>query len=102
MNLLELSKARFSARKYTNETVSEQDLNYILECVRLAPSACNRQPWKFIAVKSEEAKAKIRECYNREWFATAPMYIICMKNPEENWIRKDDEKHMATLTSLLQ
>ena len=53
MNLLELSKARFSARKYTNETVSEQDLNYIHECVRLAPSACNRQPWKFIAVKSK-------------------------------------------------
>ena len=92
MNMLELSGARFSARKYTNEAVSKQDLDYILECVRLAPSACNRQPWKFILVKSEEAKTKLRECYNRDWFTTAPMYIICMKNPEENWIRKDDEK----------
>ena len=92
MNMLELSGARFSARKYTNETVSKQDLDYILECVRLAPSACNRQPWKFILVKSEEAKTKLRECYNRDWFTTAPMYIICMKNPEENWIRKDDDK----------
>ena len=92
MNMLELSGARFSARKYTNEAVSKQDLDYILECVRLAPSACNRQPWKFILVKSEEAKTKLRECYNRDWFTTAPMYIICMKNPEENWIRKDDDK----------
>ncbi len=92
MNMLELSGARFSARKYTNEAVSKQDLDYILECVRLAPSACNRQPWKFILVKSEEAKTKLRECYNRDWFTTAPMYIICMKNQEENWIRKDDDK----------
>ena len=90
--MLELSGARFSARKYTNEAVSKQDLDYILECVRLAPSACNRQPWKFILVKSEEAKTKLRECYNRDWFTTAPMYIICMKNQEENWIRKDDDK----------
>ena len=44
MNMLELSGALFSARKYTNEAVSKQDLDYILECVRLAPSACNRQP----------------------------------------------------------
>lgn len=92
MNMLELSGTRFSARKYTNEAVSKQDLDYILECVRLAPSACNRQPWKFILVKSEEAKTKLRECYNRDWFTTAPMYIICMKNQEENWIRKDDDK----------
>lgn len=92
MNMLELSGARFSARKYTNEAVSKQDLDYILECVRLAPSACNRQPWKFILVKSEEAKTKLRECYNRDWFTTATMYIICMKNQEENWIRKDDDK----------
>ena len=40
MNILELSKTRFSARKYTDEPVSDNDLAYILECVRLAPSAC--------------------------------------------------------------
>ena len=47
MNILELSQQRFSARKYTTEPVSQADLDYILECVRLAPSAVNRQPWKF-------------------------------------------------------
>lgn len=45
MNILELSQNRFSARKYTDEPVSDDDLAYILECVRLAPSAVNRQPW---------------------------------------------------------
>lgn len=36
MNILELSQTRFSARKYTDEAVSDDDLAYILECVRLS------------------------------------------------------------------
>ena len=58
MNILELSQTRFSARKYTDEPVSDDDLNYIMECVRMAPSAVNRQPWKFVVVSKQEA----REC----------------------------------------
>ena len=80
MELLELSKQRFSARKYTDEKVSESDLEYILETVRMAPSACNKQPWKFVVVESEAAKRQLQECYNREWFATAPIYILCLRN----------------------
>ena len=80
MDFKDLVTKRFSARKYTTEAVSDKQLHYLLECARLAPSAVNKQPWKFIVVKSEEAKAKLRETYNRDWFATAPLYIICMKN----------------------
>ena len=53
-DFLELSEKRFSARKFTDQAVSEDDLEYILNSTRLAPSACNRQPWKFIVVASEE------------------------------------------------
>lgn len=59
MNILELSQTRFSARKYTDEAVSDDDLAYILECARLAPSAVNRQPWKFVVVRSKEAKEQL-------------------------------------------
>ena len=38
MNFLELTQKRFSARKFTTEPVSQEDLDYIMECVRLAPS----------------------------------------------------------------
>lgn len=92
MNILELSQQRFSVRKYTDEPVSQADLDYILECVRLAPSAVNRQPWKFVIVSSEEAKKKLRSAYNREWFSTAPLYIVCMKNNKECWTRSYDDK----------
>lgn len=91
-NMLALSQERFSARKFTSEAVSLEDVDYIMECVRLAPLAVNRQPWHWLIVRSDEAKEKLQECYDREWFKTAPMYIVGMKNVNENWVRRYDEK----------
>ena len=85
-----LATKRFSLRKFTDEAVAQADLDYIMSCVQLAPSACNRQPWKFLLLASEEAKAKIRQCYNRPWFASAPLYVLCMTNNSEGWVRPDD------------
>ena len=48
MNMLELSRQRFSARKFTDQKVSPSDLDYLLECARLAPSAVTRPPWRFV------------------------------------------------------
>ena len=92
MSILELSQKRFSVRKYSDKPVSEEDLQYILESVRMAPSAVNRQPWKFVIVKSEAARKQLQECYDRDWFKSAPLYIICMREVDSNWIRKEDNK----------
>lgn len=92
MTFKELSDARFSVRSYTNEPVSNEQLEYIMECARLAPSAVNFQPWHFYVVSKPEDKAKLHECYNRDWFKTAPMYIICCIRHDEAWVRKNDEK----------
>lgn len=92
MNLLELSQKRFSVRKFTDEQVSKEDLKYILEVTRMAPSAVNKQPWKFVVVKSPEARKRLQECYAREWINSAPLYIICMKAVEGCWVRPQDGK----------
>ena len=52
-NFLDLVKARYSARSYEQRAVEQEKIDYILECARLAPSAVNFQPWKFIIVESE-------------------------------------------------
>ena len=59
-NMLALSQERFSARKFTPEAVSQEDLDYIMECVRLAPSAVNRQPWRWLIVCAR--KRRRRNC----------------------------------------
>jgi nitroreductase len=44
---------RRSVRNFTDEPISDQDLDMILEAARLAPSGENAQPWRFIVVKDE-------------------------------------------------
>ena len=92
MNFLELCEKRYSVRKYSAEAVSDEDLRYVLECARMAQSAVNFQPWKFVVVRSEAAKADIRRCYDREWFASAPLYIVALRDVKSNWVRSSDGK----------
>jgi nitroreductase len=49
-DFLELVNKRQSDRKYLDTPVEEEKLMRCLEAARLAPSACNSQPWKFIVV----------------------------------------------------
>lgn len=81
MNFLELVKARYSARKYANRPVEAEKLDYIMECVRMAPSAVNFQPWRFRIVTDEAMLEALQQCYKREWLATAPCIIVACTNP---------------------
>ena len=58
MNFTEIALARQSCRSY-DETreVEEEKLTAILEAARLAPSACNSQPYHFTVCRGESAKA---------------------------------------------
>lgn len=93
MNFLELVKNRYSCRNYKPQGIEEEKLKYILECVRFAPSAVNKQPWKFRIVRNNDDKAKIQQCYAREWFATAPTYVIASVLHDEEWVRADGKHH---------
>ena len=93
MNFLELVKQRYSCRAYKPLGVEKEKLDYILECVRLAPSAVNKQPWRFRIVSKEEDKAKLQQCYNRDWFKTAPMYVVASVLHDEEWVRSDGKHH---------
>jgi nitroreductase len=93
MNFLELVKSRYSCRGYKSLDVEKEKLEYILECARFAPSAVNKQPWRFHIVSNEEEKAKLQQCYNRDWFKTAPMYIIASVLHDEEWERFDGKRH---------
>ena len=55
---LDLAEKRRSVRAYKPDDVPEEMLQTVLEAGRLAPSACNKQPWRFIVVRSEMAGAR--------------------------------------------
>ena len=101
MNFLELVKTRYSARSYKADMVEQDKLDYIIECARLAPSAVNYQPWRFIIVKSDEEKLKLQQCYPRRWFTEAPVYIVICADESTAWVRKSDNKSHADIDAAI-
>ena len=93
MTFSELVTHRYSCRDYQPRAVEKEKLDYVLECVRLAPSAVNRQPWRFRLVTSEADKAKVQQCYHRDWIRTAPMYVVASVLHDEEWVRRDGKHH---------
>lgn len=59
MSFLDLVTQRFSARKYKDTPVEPEKIERCLEAARLAPSASNSQPWRFILVNDPELKSKV-------------------------------------------
>jgi nitroreductase len=82
----ELIKSRVSTRNYKANPVEKEKILQILEAARLAPSACNAQPWKFFIVESPELKDKVfRQGLNKiavpnKWAESAPVIIaVCSR-----------------------
>lgn len=71
MDMLELIGKRVSIRKYRNHLVEAEKLDKVLEAMRLAPSAGNRQKWLFYAVTSAEKKEKLAEATGFAWLKDA-------------------------------
>jgi len=77
MDVFEAIGKRRSIRKYKNTLIEEQKLEKILEAARIAPSAANRQEWKFIVVNDQEKREKLVEAANGQKFVgQAPVTIV--------------------------
>jgi len=56
---IELVKHRTSCRSYEPRPVPREHLELMLEAARLAPSACNKQPWRFAIVTDEAVRMRL-------------------------------------------
>jgi nitroreductase len=59
MDIFDLIQTRRSIRKFTEEPVSDEIINKIIEAGTWAPSGMNNQPWKFGIVKDRDLKKEI-------------------------------------------
>jgi len=82
--VLEAIKKRRSVRSYQDKEIPEDVLQQVLEAGRLAPSANNKQHWKFIVVKDESLRKKlVPACKNQEFVGEAPVVIAgCGTDPD--------------------
>lgn len=65
MTVTESIHRRESCRAYADRPVEREKLTECLECARLAPSACNSQPWRFVAVTNADLLARLRPLLQR-------------------------------------
>ncbi len=65
----EVLRGRRSIRQYLSRPVSHSDLERILEAARWAPSPHNAEPWRFVVLRTVEAKERLAEAMGRRWEA---------------------------------
>lgn len=77
--MLDLIKKRRSIRKYTDEPVSDEDIQALLEAAMAAPSANNSQPWTFIVVREAELRQKLAQTHPWSKMAAdaAVVFVVC-------------------------
>ena len=91
MEYTELIRNRESIRNYDpNRPVPKEILEKILEAGRLAPSAKNFQPWKFLLISSPDLLEKVQASYKRDWIKDAPHILVLMGLKDQAWIRGYD------------
>ncbi len=61
MDFLELAKKRQSCRAYDQRPVEPEHIEHCLAAARLAPSACNSQPWKFVVVNDPDLRKTVAQ-----------------------------------------
>ena len=107
MDFLELVSSRQSIRAFDPERSVEKDkIERIIEAARLAPSACNAQPWSFIVVDEPELKNKIADATSsrvlgmNHFTKQAPVHLLLVEEKVNissgigGWIKKKDYAQM--------
>lgn len=90
MDIFDAIKNRRSVRTFEDRTVPEELIRKIVEAGQWAPSACNRQDWKFIIIESNEIKEKLLKETTAYFVAKAPILILVLySNRTDNLEYKD-------------
>jgi nitroreductase len=78
MNVVEAIKKRCSVRSYQDRAIEKEKLEIILEAARLAPSASNRQEWRFVVVQDRATRERLmKAAKNQAFVGEAPVVIAC-------------------------
>ncbi len=95
LNCSEAIRNRRSIRKFNSSPVARELLEQIIEAARLAPSATNRQPWRFVLLTDKD-KHKLAGDIVQPFVLEAPALFVCCLN-RRSFTRGLVEKRMQEL-----
>lgn len=82
MEFSEVIAKRRSVRHFKSSVeVSEEDIRTLLQAAVTAPTAGNIQPWRFVVVRSQEARERLAAAMGQRWATAAPVVIVVCFDP---------------------
>ncbi|MCE5238663.1 nitroreductase family protein [bacterium] len=76
MTTMEAIEQRFSVRSYLDREVEPDKLQRVMEAARLAPSASNRQEWRFVIVRDAARRQALAQAAGQPFVGAAPVVIV--------------------------
>lgn len=94
LTVAEAAKTRRSIRAFDPTPIPHEEINQILDVVRLAPSAFNIQPWRFVAVESAELKDRLAAAaFSQRQVKSAPLVLVLYTDMADSLKRVDELLH---------
>lgn len=91
MEFYDVLRKRRSIRLYKDTPVPEGALGRILEAIQNAPTACNRQPFRFFIVKDPVKRQRLASVYKEDWLKTAPVIVAAASDASTAWRRREGD-----------
>lgn len=98
MDFLQLARERYSVRKYASTPVEAEKLQRILEAGRVAPTAANFQPQRFLVVSTSEGLRSLALAAN---IHGAPLAIVVCGLKDKAWKRPQDGHQMVDIDTTI-
>ncbi len=88
MDIYKAIRTRKSVRSFLDRDIEEDKLQRILEAVRLAPSAKNKQEWRFVVVRDRHKREQLaRAAHDQTFVGEAPVVIACCAETDKHVMR---------------
>jgi nitroreductase len=107
MEFMDVILSRHSVRNFTNEPIPAEILQQILEAGRWAPSAQNKQPWRFLILTDRARIAKLpMQCgfvgITNQFMKDAAFIVIACANPKQDLVFNQQAYYLVDTANALQ
>ena len=99
MDFLTLARERFSVLEYEHRGVEPEKIEKILDAALAAPTACNNQPQRILAIDTEEKRQKLDDAVPGGFFAPAA-FLVCY-DKRTCWVRPQDGKSSGEIDATI-
>lgn len=76
MNIIDDLNWRYATKRYTNKALSEDQVNTVLEAIRLAATSLGLQPFEIYDIRSSELRTQLREAANNQPQLTEASHVL--------------------------